>query len=753
MKKIYSILISAFIIFSAFTICYADYNSEEIAVLLKELNIMHGDPDGNLRLDDYVSRAEFSKIAIAASSYRNSVPTNSAISPFKDVSFKHWAAPYVTIAVKNSILTGYPDSTFRPDDVVTYEEAVTVCLKLLGYTSDDFGVSWPYGQVGMAANLGLDDNVNSVVGQSLTRNDAMNLVYNMLNTRSKNSSGAYISVFDYSVIEDCVLIATSVEDSSVGGDKIVTSQGTYTIGDGVNTSYVGRKGDAFIKNNKELAIFIPSKQQINNYTVQQVLGNNVVVYENGVPSNVTIDTSLTVYNKSNKTTLAAISKNITIGDVLVTYKNENGVLDYGLLKTETMQGPVIAYSNTWYQSIGININDYSVIRDGAKSSASSIETYDVLYYSTAVKTVWAYSKKVTGIYEGASPNKDMPSSVTISGKEYKIEGVNAYNELASGGSFNFGDTVTILLGRNGDAAGVMAPNKSKNIVVGYLQDTGTKQFVSTDGNEISSYYISVVLADGSTTTYRTNSNYSKFINSIVSLSFNSEGIASIGVKSSSSGLSGVVDAANYTIGKQSVAENVKILDITTTKNNATGAYTKTYLTRLDGLELSEDKIVYYTKNNEGKVSEIFLLNVTGDIYKYGVILNSSLNDSGVVKSFNVLSDWENYSYNKAAIAGAKVAAGEGIGIITDGKNIVDFITLTKVSGSVKNISGSILIASSGEYEISGNTGVFIKSGNTYMQTTLDEITDLSKYSVSAYYDKKPEKGGKVRVLVAVKNNN
>ena len=54
----------------------ADWNNDEdIMSLLSELNIMVGDDDGNLRLDDNVSRAEFAKIAVASSSYKDTVAT------------------------------------------------------------------------------------------------------------------------------------------------------------------------------------------------------------------------------------------------------------------------------------------------------------------------------------------------------------------------------------------------------------------------------------------------------------------------------------------------------------------------------------------------------------------------------------------------------------------------------------------------------------------------------------------------------
>ena len=158
---------------------------QEIANLLASMSIMNGYPDGELRLEQSVTRAEFSKIAIAASPYKNQVASSLSISPFGDVSYKHWAAPYVKLAVSNSLVTGYPDSTFRPDQTVLLEEAVTVMLKLLGYTNDDFGYSWPYGQLGLAENIGLLDDMSATVGTPMSRRDVMLLTYNLLTCSPK----------------------------------------------------------------------------------------------------------------------------------------------------------------------------------------------------------------------------------------------------------------------------------------------------------------------------------------------------------------------------------------------------------------------------------------------------------------------------------------------------------------------------------------------------------------------------------------
>ena len=62
MKKIISFVLAAAMSLSTLP-ALADWNNDEdIMSLLSELNIMVGDDDGNLRLDDNVSRAELRKL-------------------------------------------------------------------------------------------------------------------------------------------------------------------------------------------------------------------------------------------------------------------------------------------------------------------------------------------------------------------------------------------------------------------------------------------------------------------------------------------------------------------------------------------------------------------------------------------------------------------------------------------------------------------------------------------------------------------
>ena len=75
-------------------------------------------------------------------------------------------------------------------------------LKVLGYTTQDFGDSWPYGQMGLANSLEITKNVNAEQGEALTRRQVARLIYNTLDTKIKdNQSKLITSVFDSKVIE------------------------------------------------------------------------------------------------------------------------------------------------------------------------------------------------------------------------------------------------------------------------------------------------------------------------------------------------------------------------------------------------------------------------------------------------------------------------------------------------------------------------------------------------------------------------
>ncbi len=759
MKKILSLVLTVVIIFSANICSFAAMKNEaDIMELLSELEIMSGDPDGNLRLNDYVNRAEFSKVAVNASSFKNSVATALRVSPFSDVTYKHWAAPYVQVAVLNGICEGYTDSTFKPDNLVSFEEAVTMLLRVLGYTDEDFGISWPYGQVGMANNLKMTKNVNASIGDKLTRAQVATLVFNTLNTNLKSSQSKLISIFECTLVEDVTLISTKNENSS----KIYTTNGTYDLNSGFDYSNVGKKGDLYIKNGDDIICFIPDEeagQNLETYTVYQVLDNAVVVYSGNERARLEVEDSTVFYNDTVKTTYGSFKAQIEMGDILQVKRNNDNTIDYVSHKKGNVTGPKTVLNSTWLYEFTNDTSSVKIMRDGVSVTSSEIKQFDVVYYLKDLNMVLAYSNKITGIYENAAPNKDIPNSVTISGKSYVIESTEAFNKLSSLGEFSYGDTVTILLGKNNEIADVISPDKTSALgeIVGYVTGYGMKEIQKPDTTTYMGYYIKLVLPDGNEYEYVANKNYEASLNSIVKLSF-TDGVAKASAVNKMSGNYGELDWKNKILGTYKISPNIKIIDIATTDKLRKSAYAYVFPQRIDGLSLN-NKILYMKKNSNNEITELILSDVTGDAYTYALVTDvtrsSVRNEDGSTSKSNSTSSFRyningtDYNYN-GTTSFVGITAGAAVSFLYNSSGQLDYAkTLIKVDGVIKELSSNEISTSSSSYPVSDKVMVYKRDSN--YNYTLSNLSDINTtdYTVNAYYDKKSENGGRIRIIVAI----
>lgn len=749
MKKIIALTLIILTLCTPLNATFAtETSSEDMAQMMSSLNIMNGYTDGDLHLNDKLTRAQFAKIIINASQYKNSVSSKSTTSPFKDVPYSTWAAPYISVAVSNKLITGYPDSSFKPDKNVTLEEAVTVVLNLMGYTSDDFGSSWPYGQLSMATNIGLLKNSSAQAGTEITRKDAMQIVYNMLNSNIKSGS-AYIDSLGYEMLEDVILIATSQDDSSISAGKISTSVGTYKISSTFNTDNVGKKGNAILNNNDEIMCFIPSNEEVSTYTAYAAIDNDIIVAsEGGYTEALGLSENTTVYYKGTKTTVSNVVSSISVGDIVWVSRTGSNI-DFVVVSGNKMQGPVIANSSNWYSSFNIDASNITVMRNGNKSDVSDISTNDVLYYSQSLNTLWAYNKKITGIYESATPNKDQPSSVTVSGTEYTLETSDAFNKLSSKGTFDLGDSVTLLIGKDGKIADVVSPTETKVNVTGYLTDSGTKEVTNTSGYTYNVNYVKIVTTDGYTLEYEANKSYSSIVNSAVTVKF-TNGLAVLG-KASGGSLYGTFDWGNKKIGSNSIATGINIMDVGTVDSSMDSEYIITYPQRLNNVKIDSSNVLYYSKNNNGEIDNLILENVTGDALKYGIVTSADVTTSGMSISSKYECDINGnvmlLSSSNSAYSSVKV--GQPAAFDTNGNSIISIKPLSAVSSIITDVNGIQIETSKGEiYLLSSDVVVYDNTNSTgYSIIPLSDIIGNDGYNIKAYYDKSESSGGRIRVMV------
>lgn len=215
-KRVLSALLALCLLCTLAVVPAAAADSSGVEETIKALGIMTGDENGNMNLNNNVTRAEFAKMLTAASVYHDTIGTNGAgYSLFSDVKSSHWASEYIKLAVEQGWMMGYTDGSFRPEQTITLEEACTTILRLLGYDSSTLAGSYPTAQLNKASALGLRDQITLSQGQTITRRDCMYLFYNALTAQTSDGK-VYATTIGYSVTNGQVDYASVVSQSVSG---------------------------------------------------------------------------------------------------------------------------------------------------------------------------------------------------------------------------------------------------------------------------------------------------------------------------------------------------------------------------------------------------------------------------------------------------------------------------------------------------------------------------------------------------------
>lgn len=162
---------------SAFPDVDANASYAEAAAFLSELSIMVGDEKGNFNPDKSVTRAEMAAVICRILGETEGMSADGGT--FTDVPAGHWASGYISQAASLGIVNGYGNGNFGPGDTVTYEQAVTMIVRALGYENEaDSAGGYPDGYLSIAQSIGLLNGVNVQKGTPLARKDVAIIVYN-----------------------------------------------------------------------------------------------------------------------------------------------------------------------------------------------------------------------------------------------------------------------------------------------------------------------------------------------------------------------------------------------------------------------------------------------------------------------------------------------------------------------------------------------------------------------------------------------
>ena len=291
--------------------------------VLRLMGVIGGDNNGAFRPNDNLTRAEFCKMAIELLGKGDQVVRFRTRTVFPDVRATHWASGYVNYAVSYpegegtaKLIHGMPDGTFQPDRSITFGEAVTILVRLLGYTDQDSGGVWPQGYIDLASASGVSGGVRLSGDAAITRAQAARMFVSLLTSDVKGGAQEFAATLG--TLSD----ETTLRSIDLASGKLKTAAKDYEmVTPRASTVLIGLKGRVLLKDGKAIT-FIPTAST----TGTAISDAAVIVSANGSTAGFDALTggaaNYTIYRNGIRATAAALKKN----DVAIYNAAANAVL-------------------------------------------------------------------------------------------------------------------------------------------------------------------------------------------------------------------------------------------------------------------------------------------------------------------------------------------------------------------------------------------------------------------------------------------
>lgn len=628
------------------------------------------------------------------------VPIHTTRTIFSDVTSRHWALGYVNLAASLTIqdgdkeggvklVSGVGDGRFEPDAKISLAQAVTILIRMLGYTSQQTGAVWPQSYMNLAKSIGLTDGVNSGAYDDLTRAQAAQLFVNALECKQGDGSLYYKSLGE--ATEGVIVLAVDVEADDGSGDRAIrtsVNQGTeaYLTASGVTypTALQGRRGVLVLNKEKEIVTFIPDESTSTSVTISgnaqpgafRVLGGteypvsgSTLVYtadkRNGEPystaySTLTSGTHVTLYLQQGKVTAIYVS-----GSGSSASDSSGVVIVSGSGGTAAL-----------YQLTG-GVTNFTVLKNGQVARLSDIRPYDAVSYDSLTNTMVVSDLKLTCIYESAEPNSKAPTSITALGHKFDVlDGAWATIQ-----NYDLGKQVTLLLTADGKVAGMADAQTVRSSAVGRVTSSGAEIFLP---------------GGGTLTLQGTVPSAGSVQNQLAVISSGSKGVISA-TRLTGRTAPGPFRVGSMTLGNYSVAAGVRIYE-----QVSADAVAEVDLSTLSAADIPKEKIAGYHLNSSNMVDYIILDNATGDAYLYGMMVRGAGGD------FWSLVNRQTTQF--AATAGFAGRSGSFVGVVVDrrdgGESTSNFVQSSVELTQIRNVAATSFFTDNGVSYVRANGKVY-----------------------------------------------
>ena len=324
--------------------------------------------------------------------------------------------------------------------------------------------------------------------------------------------------------------------------------------------------------------------------------------------------TLLLYNALRANTASGSAYGSSLG-----FTVSNGQVDTSSVLLKSRKGPFVAEEGTQ-----LPFTPVSVYRNDKASASAELNKYDVYYYSESLQTVWIYTRRAAGRITAVSPSASAPTALTVAGSNYTLGSSAVASKISSLNGGGVGEVVTLLLGMDNEVADVITGEEADSVFYGVVQ-TATRSLVEDNGADVLQK-ISVMCTDGITRTVNIDKSLNYPTGWLVEISVTPEGEQVTAIESKS--VSGTINETATALGDYTLADDVQILD--TTSEGLAGTVRPS---RIAGTKLNALTVRYYTLNEQGQIDRLILNDVTGDLWKYGVlddVKNLAVNASSIL---------------------------------------------------------------------------------------------------------------------------
>ncbi len=600
---------------------YSDVKTDvltESFVAMESIGAMSASSTTRFGASKKVNRAQFCNMLVKITGASDIAKTYSNKKLFSDVKTTASYAGNVNYCYKMGYIKGKGNGLFKPKDKITYAEAVSSVLRILGYDSSDIGLNYPVDDINYAASL---DLISSNIKPSKVMNRARvaELLFKALNENTKSGVTLCNQMIGVTSSKTAIIAdnTASVNDkeklSALVLSEASASLASFTALNSVSSDSMGLIGTLLLDKDSKVKGFIPLDYEHKDIVIVEgklsgIVANDNITYKIDDTAKVIKNDEVFSYGSN-----GYLEVNESSGSSCrIIYDNDGNVkFVYLFSGSKTAE-------NTFYLEDGNNMtaqimsrlnlksDNVNVTKNKKASSLIKAKQYDSFYYDKYTNTVCLSDYKLSGYIEHAYPSLSEAKNITVAGCTVEVL-ESAWDTLKN---FKIGEMTTLILTDDNMVVGATKTSTFVSDMMGILSSDGTSVTLIGSGLKLTPYEMEASeLYRGGLVNIRP----------VRTTEYYCEGITN-------NYTSSALDIKSGTYNGYDISKNVSIYEWDGIYESG---YTLFSLSGEMGVASTDFDEIYYTDtipatnvsyyhlNSSNEIDIIILSDVTGNIYSYG----------------------------------------------------------------------------------------------------------------------------------------